>query len=146
MSRMIATAVRKPSPGTDRPKIFWYIGAKTSSMRLQKIHRSQAVRKTGTVKKKPAMNRALNQVRRRETMTRSSITSDRPRALVTGGAVRVGRAVALALGRAGFDVAIAYHRSARPARAVVRRLPALGARGVGLPGRRPRHAPARGRG
>jgi len=44
--------------------------------------------------------------------------------------VRVGRAVALALGRAGFDVAIAYHRSASAARVVVRRLRALGARGV----------------
>jgi NAD(P)-dependent dehydrogenase (short-subunit alcohol dehydrogenase family) len=42
--------------------------------------------------------------------------------------VRVGRAIALALGRAGFDVAIAYHRSVGDARAVVRRLAALGAR------------------
>lgn len=34
------------------------------------------------------------------------------RALVTGGAVRVGRAIALALGRAGYSVAIHYHASA----------------------------------
>lgn len=33
------------------------------------------------------------------------------RALVTGGAVRVGRSVALALARAGWDVAVHYHRS-----------------------------------
>ena len=36
----------------------------------------------------------------------------RRRALVTGGAIRVGRAIALALAEAGFDVAIAFHRSA----------------------------------
>jgi len=40
----------------------------------------------------------------------------RRRALVTGGAIRVGRAVALALAEAGFDVAIAFHRSAADAR------------------------------
>jgi NAD(P)-dependent dehydrogenase (short-subunit alcohol dehydrogenase family) len=34
----------------------------------------------------------------------------RPRALVTGGAIRVGRAIALGLARAGMDVAIGYHR------------------------------------
>jgi NAD(P)-dependent dehydrogenase (short-subunit alcohol dehydrogenase family) len=37
---------------------------------------------------------------------------ERPRALVTGGAGRVGRAIAVALARAGMDVAIDYHRSA----------------------------------
>ena len=49
------------------------------------------------------------------------------RALVTGGAIRVGRAIALALADAGFDVAIAYHRSAADARRTVGE---LGARGV----------------
>ena len=44
----------------------------------------------------------------------------RPRALVTGGAVRVGREIALALGRAGMDVAIGYHRSTREAERTVR--------------------------
>lgn len=44
--------------------------------------------------------------------------------------MRVGRAIALALGRAGFDVAIGYHRSGRAARVVARRLRALGARGL----------------
>jgi NAD(P)-dependent dehydrogenase (short-subunit alcohol dehydrogenase family) len=43
----------------------------------------------------------------------------RRRALVTGGAVRVGRAIALALAEAGFDVAIAFHRSAAQARDTV---------------------------
>src|SRR5260370_41993436 len=94
---MRPTAVRKPSPGTDRPRILSYMGPKTSSMRLQKIQRSQAVRKTGTVTKKPAMKRTLNQVRTGPDMTRSSITSDRHRPLVTGGPVLVGAPLALAL-------------------------------------------------
>ena len=38
-------------------------------------------------------------------------------ALVTGGAVRVGRAIALGLARQGADVAIGYHRSVAAARA-----------------------------
>jgi NAD(P)-dependent dehydrogenase (short-subunit alcohol dehydrogenase family) len=42
-----------------------------------------------------------------------------PVALVTGGAVRVGRAIALALAHEGFTVAIGYHRSARAARVIV---------------------------
>ncbi|HET8578176.1 MAG TPA: SDR family oxidoreductase [Methylomirabilota bacterium] len=53
-------------------------------------------------------------------------------ALVTGGAVRVGRAIALALGRAGADVAIGYRRSGVPARRTVRELRALGVRAVAL--------------
>jgi pteridine reductase len=52
----------------------------------------------------------------------------RPRALVTGGAIRVGRAIALALARAGMDVALGYHRSGRAARRVAVDLAALGAR------------------
>ncbi|MGH7355454.1 MAG: SDR family NAD(P)-dependent oxidoreductase [Candidatus Rokuibacteriota bacterium] len=56
----------------------------------------------------------------------------RRRALVTGGAIRVGRAIALALARAGFDVAIGYHRSAAAANRTVRELEALGARAVAL--------------
>lgn len=47
-------------------------------------------------------------------------------ALVTGGAVRLGRAIALALGREGCHVAVHYHRSAAAARATVRDLQALG--------------------
>src|SRR5688500_20219372 len=53
-------------------------------------------------------------------------------ALVTGGAVRLGRAIALALARAGMDVAIGYHRSAREARQTVRVIERAGVRGTAL--------------
>jgi NAD(P)-dependent dehydrogenase (short-subunit alcohol dehydrogenase family) len=56
----------------------------------------------------------------------------RPRALVTGGAVRVGRAIALGLADAGFDVAIAYHRSGEGARDTVRELRRRGATAIAL--------------
>lgn len=56
------------------------------------------------------------------------------RALVTGGAIRVGRALALALADAGFDVAIAYHRSAAAARATVGAIRARGRRAVAVRG------------
>ena len=49
-----------------------------------------------------------------------------PTALVTGGGIRVGRAIALALGRAGFDVVVHAHRSVREAAEVVAELQALG--------------------
>ena len=62
----------------------------------------------------------------------SRSVKERPRALVTGGAVRVGRAIALALAREGMDVAIGYHRSAAAARQTRRDLEALGARAVSL--------------
>jgi NAD(P)-dependent dehydrogenase (short-subunit alcohol dehydrogenase family) len=52
------------------------------------------------------------------------------RALVTGGAVRVGRAIALALADAGMDVAIGYFRSAAAARKTVSEIEARGVRGV----------------
>ncbi len=42
-------------------------------------------------------------------------STDRPAALVTGGAVRVGRALVLGLARQGHDVVIHYHSSAQPA-------------------------------
>ena len=53
-------------------------------------------------------------------------------ALVTGGAVRVGRAIALALAAAGADVAIGYRRSAAEARAAVGELSACGVRAVAI--------------
>jgi pteridine reductase len=43
-------------------------------------------------------------------------------ALVTGGAVRLGRAIALGLAGAGYDLAITYHASADAAREVVERV------------------------
>ena len=49
-------------------------------------------------------------------------------ALVTGGAHRVGRAIALALAQAGADVAIAYHRSGTQAASTVGELRGCGVR------------------
>jgi NAD(P)-dependent dehydrogenase (short-subunit alcohol dehydrogenase family) len=53
-------------------------------------------------------------------------------ALVTGGAVRVGKAIALALARAGADVAINYHSSADAAVATVAEIATLGRRAVAI--------------
>lgn len=58
----------------------------------------------------------------------------RPRALVTGGARRVGRAIALELARSGWDVTITCHRSVGDAADVVRELTALGADASGVQG------------
>ncbi|HXT51190.1 MAG TPA: SDR family oxidoreductase [Thermoanaerobaculia bacterium] len=54
------------------------------------------------------------------------------KALVTGGAVRLGRAIALALGRAGCDVAVHHYRSAGAAEEVAAEIAALGRRAVAL--------------
>lgn len=54
-------------------------------------------------------------------------------ALVTGGAHRVGRALALALARAGSDVAVHYHDSADEAASTVGEIEALGVRAIALP-------------
>ncbi|MDJ0388264.1 SDR family oxidoreductase [Roseomonas sp. E05] len=54
-------------------------------------------------------------------------------ALVTGGAKRIGRAIALALAGAGFDVALHYRSSAREAEATRQDILALGRRAVALP-------------
>ena len=60
--------------------------------------------------------------------------SARPRAaLVTGAAQRIGRALALDLAAAGFDLAIHYRTSAAEAQAVVAAIVALGRRAVALP-------------
>ncbi len=53
-------------------------------------------------------------------------------ALVTGGAIRVGRAIALALGEAGWSVAVHYRNSDAEASEVVRQLEDLGTAGVAL--------------
>lgn len=54
------------------------------------------------------------------------------RALVTGGAVRVGRAVALALADAGYDVAVHYRASGDGAEATVEEIRGAGRRSVAL--------------
>jgi pteridine reductase len=51
----------------------------------------------------------------------------RPAALVTGGAVRLGRALALALAAAGYDIALHYGRSAEAAEGTAAEIRALGA-------------------
>lgn len=53
-------------------------------------------------------------------------------ALVTGGAVRVGKAIALALAQAGADVVINYHSSADAAASTVAEIEALGRRAVAI--------------
>ncbi len=49
-------------------------------------------------------------------------------ALVTGGAIRVGRAISLALARAGADVAVHYHSSAAAAKETAEEIRSLGRR------------------
>jgi pteridine reductase len=50
----------------------------------------------------------------------------RPAALVTGGAVRLGRAIAIALARAGYDIALHYGHSAEAATQTAEAIRALG--------------------
>jgi NAD(P)-dependent dehydrogenase (short-subunit alcohol dehydrogenase family) len=64
--------------------------------------------------------------------------------LVTGGAVRVGRVIALALAREGADVAVGYHRSGVAARRTVSELRSLGVRAVALRADLGKPAEARG--
>lgn len=58
----------------------------------------------------------------------------RPTALVTGGAVRVGRALSLGLADAGYDVAVNYHTSVRAAEEVAEAIEGLGVRAFLCPG------------
>jgi pteridine reductase len=55
-------------------------------------------------------------------------------ALVTGGAHRLGRAIALALGQAGANVVVHYNSSAAQAQAVLGELAALGVQGASVAG------------
>ena len=54
-------------------------------------------------------------------------------ALVTGAGRRIGRAIALGMAHAGWDVAVHYRHSAAEARLVVAEIEALGQRAVALP-------------
>ncbi len=56
------------------------------------------------------------------------------KALITGGATGIGRAVALTLARNGADVAINYSRSEKEALEIVEEIKALGANGLLCPG------------
>ena len=56
------------------------------------------------------------------------------RALVTGGAVRIGRALCLELADMGMDVAVHYHRSAGPAEATAAECRARGVEAVAIGG------------
>jgi pteridine reductase len=55
-------------------------------------------------------------------------------ALVTGGAVRIGRALSLGLAEAGFDVVVHYNTSGGPAREVEKKIAGLGRRAFLAPG------------
>jgi NAD(P)-dependent dehydrogenase (short-subunit alcohol dehydrogenase family) len=55
-----------------------------------------------------------------------------PAALITGGAQRLGRAIALALAGAGFDIAIHFHASADAAERTIADIRALGRRAIAL--------------
>jgi 3-oxoacyl-[acyl-carrier protein] reductase len=62
------------------------------------------------------------------------MAQDRPAALVTGSASGIGRAAALRLARAGYDVAINYSRSQDTARTTLADLESLGGRHLTLRG------------
>src|SRR5438132_10961452 len=63
----------------------------------------------------------------------SSMTTDKQKvALVTGAAKRIGRAIALALARRGWDVAVHYRHSAADAQATVRDIESLGRHAIAL--------------
>jgi NAD(P)-dependent dehydrogenase (short-subunit alcohol dehydrogenase family) len=77
------------------------------------------------------------------TSTASRSAQKPGRALVTGGAVRVGRAIALGLAQAGMDVVISYHRSAAPAARTVQDLARHGVRAAAFAADLARPAAAR---
>lgn len=61
-------------------------------------------------------------------MTDDPVPSERRRALVTGGAVRVGRAIAEALARSGYDLVLHFHSSSAAAEEVAEVLRGRGGR------------------
>ena len=65
-------------------------------------------------------------------MTKPPATPTLGLAIVTGGAKRVGRAVALALAGAGLDVAITYRRSGEAAQQLVEQIESMGRRALAI--------------
>src|SRR5438067_1810572 len=53
-------------------------------------------------------------------------------ALITGGAKRVGRAIALRLARGGYDIAFTYNRSNADAQSLVEEIAKLGRRSIAI--------------
>jgi pteridine reductase len=53
---------------------------------------------------------------------------NRPAAIVTGSAIRLGKAIAMALAEAGYDIAVHYNSSSGPAEQTVEEIRALGVR------------------
>lgn len=62
----------------------------------------------------------------------ASVSTTANRALVTGASKGVGRGIALALGRAGYDVAVNYHSDAEGAEQTVAQLQQMGRRAVAV--------------
>jgi pteridine reductase len=60
------------------------------------------------------------------------VEPNRRHALVTGGAVRVGRAIAIELGRAGYNVAVHHHQSSAEARRLVKEMVSMEVRCLSL--------------
>jgi len=60
-------------------------------------------------------------------------TTPRKTALITGGAKRIGREIALTLARAGYDIAITYRESESTAQATIAEIEAEGARAYAIP-------------
>ena len=71
--------------------------------------------------------------RRPQDSGRNTLDLQNKIALVTGGAQRVGQAIAVALARAGIYVAITYHTSSEPARATLAAIEQAGGRAVAYP-------------
>ncbi|HEX6958221.1 MAG TPA: SDR family oxidoreductase [Ferrovibrio sp.] len=61
-----------------------------------------------------------------------AVSASAPTALVTGAGIRIGRAIALYLGRRGYSVAVHYHRSREDADAVVGEITGIGGKAAAL--------------
>ena len=113
------TAVRKPRPGMRRPKMCWIAGREEIvdgvPEHLQEPRRGDGGNGDEEAGDEPNLQPVAKPRRHNRQMRPHAPNQVKELAgtvaLVTGGAVRVGRAIALALAEAGADVAIGYHRS-----------------------------------